>query len=351
MDSDIISLNNKKYAFYKWKFKTEKIAFESKLKNYYNKKNYFRKWFKSRNKRKIVHDLINKKKNVLNNDIINQIYSINDLLIFKIMQYFFGRLQKIMINKEVCDMIDNAYINNYKKIFINRLSSTPKLYKGIIILDSLLKELDKKKAIKKIKNKIRAYYFNEKLKNLLYDKLKRKFIYKIKEIYNVNLNEEELDLIKNGKKLKRIIGKIFKKKAFKKIKNHYQLYKDIDKLNKGMTNLLKKRFMDKFKEKTENKNGFNIIQKIMDRKKCIYAINKLKNIANSPKGIKNQKRINGMKLNNILEKAIRNAIKSDVFNEMKRNDKLINGSNKLKKVMHNRYKKRLLYLLRLTYIL
>ena len=350
MDSDIISLNNKKYAFYKWKFKTEKIAFESKLKNYYNKKNYFRKWFKSRNKRKIVHDLINKKKNVLNNDIINQIYSINDLLIFKIMQYFFGRLQKIMINKEVCDMIDNAYINNYKKIFINRLSSTPKLYKGIIILDSLLKELDKKKAIKKIKNKIRAYYFNEKLKNLLYDKLKRKFIYKIKEIYNVNLNEEELDLIKNGKKLKRIIGKIFKKKAFKKIKNHYQLYKDIDKLNKGMTNLLKKRFMDKFKEKTENKNGFNIIQKIMDRKKCIYAINKLKNIANSPKGIKNQKRINAVKLNNILEKAIRNAIKSDVFNEMKRNDKLINGSNKLKKVMHNRYKKRLLYLLRLTYI-
>ena len=134
MDSDIISLNNKKYAFYKWKFKTEKLAFESKLKNYYNKKNYFRKWFKSRNKRKIVHDLINKKKNVLNNDIINQIYSINDLLIFKIMQYFFGRLQKIMINKEKLGetALGNVYEDDSPdkntKIELNGFLSFNKIY-------------------------------------------------------------------------------------------------------------------------------------------------------------------------------------------------------------------------------
>ena len=238
------------------------------MKNYYNKKKYFGKWLKIKNKRKIIKDLINRKKNAIENDFIKQSKNLNDLLIYKTMQYFFGRLKKIILDVHVFDMLDNSYINNYKKIFMNRITLIPKISKGISMIDKLLKELHKKKAINKIRNKIRTYNLNEKLKNILYDKLKRKFMYKIQQPYNDDSSQKEINLIKKGKKLNRILEKLLKKNVFRKIKNHHHLYKDIDKFKVDITNLLKKKFLDKFKEKIENANGLNKIQKIMDNKRC-----------------------------------------------------------------------------------
>ena len=184
------------------------------------------------------------------------------------MQYFFGRLKKIILDVQVFDMLDNSYINNYKKIFMNRITLIPKISKGISMIDKLLKELHKKKAINKIRNKIRIYYLNEKLKNILYDKLKRKFMYKIQQNYNDDSSQKEINLIKKGKKLNRILEKILKKNVFRKIKNNHHLYKDIDKFKVDITYLLKKKFLNKFKEKIKKANKLNKIQKIMDNKRC-----------------------------------------------------------------------------------
>ena len=354
IDSAIIFLNNKKIkdAFYNWKFKTEKHKFESKLKNHYNIKRCFRKWLKLKNKRRIINDLINKKKNALEDIFIKKSNNIDTLLLYKKKQYFLGRLKKNINNGYVCNLLDNSYINNYKKKLIKRLSFTPRLIKGITKLDKLFKDIIKKNAIKKMKKKIKINNFEKILKNILYKNLKKKFISKIEipEDKDNNLSKEESDLIKNAKRLRRIMNKNLKKYAFDKLNHNNRACKNIDKLRKEIEKILKKKFMNKLKEINEKIKGLNKIQKIIENKKCSDLINKLKDIANSPEGIKNQKRIKCIKFKDIIEKSVINKIKKEVFNKIKRKYNVINGSNKINKIMNDRYKKRLFYLIHLIYV-
>ena len=344
-------LNNKriKGAFYTWKFKAEKHKFESKLKDQYKLKRCFRKWLKLKNKRRIISDLVNKKKNALSEKFIEKSKSIDNILIYKSKQYFIGRLIKNINNQLVCDMIDNSYINNYKRMLMHKLSILPKFVKGFTKLDKTLNDKIKKDAIKKIKKKFKVNSFGEKLKNTLIKKIKEKFLSKIdfnKDYDDTNLDKEEIKIIKSGKKLKRIISK----NAFNKLKNYFQKHKNIDALTKSTEKIFKKKFSENFRDRIDKINAINNIQKIMDKKKKEDFISKLKDISDSSQGKNNQKKIRCIKLKNTLQKIILNKVLKDAFNEIKNNYNIIIGTNNLNKLMSKRYKNRFLYLIQLIYM-
>ena len=358
MNSPSIFLNYKKikFAFYNWKFKTEKRKFENKLKDHYNVKRCFRKWLKLKNKRRIIDDLINRKKNALEEVFIKKSKIIDNLILNKSKQYFLGRLIKNINNQTVCDMLDNSYINNYKKLFIHKLSIVPNLIKGFEQLEKFLDDLIKKNAFETIKKKLRLNNFDNILKNILIKKIKEKFISKIdnkKENDNDKnkINKENPNIIKGCKKTKRIIDNNLKKYGFNRLKNKYETSKNYDNFQKAIENIIKKIFMNKLKNAINKLNGLNNIQKILDKQKSKDLINKLKEIANSPEGIENKKKIQCIKLKNFLEKLILDKVKKDAFNNIKKKYNIIKGTNDLDKLMNNRYKKRLLYLIHLIYIL
>ena len=355
MDNVMNFLNNKKIkdAFYTWKFKTEKKKFDSKLKEHYNLKRCFRKWLKLKNKRRIIDDLINKKKNALTEKFVNTSQNIDNILLKKSKEYFLGRLIKNINNQLVCDMIDNAYINNYKRIFLNKLAKIPNLFKGFNKLLKTLNDKIKKDAIKKIKKKLRVDKFGKELKNILIKKLKEKFLSKIdfnKDYDDKNLDKKEIDIIKSGKKLKRIMDKNLKRYVFNKLMNYFKKYKKYDTLIKSTGKIFKKKFMENFKDKLEKINALNKIQKIMDNKKLEDFINKLKDISNSPEGKNNQKLVRCIKLKIKLQKLLLDKVLKDAFNEIKKKYNIVIGKNKLNKLMNTRYKKRFLYLIHLIYM-
>ena len=276
------------------------------------------------------------------------------MILHKSKEYFFSRLNKNINNSYVCDLLDNSYINNYKKLFIQRLSIIPKLIKGLSILKKLLNKLSKKNAIKKINAKMKLNNFGKKLGNILTKKLKDKFINRVN---NTNsdvenpMNKNALNISKFGKRIKRIIDSNLKRHAFNKIKDNYKMHKKLDKLKNGIKNIFSKMFMNKLKNKFDKINALNKIQKMIDKKKSSDSINQLKNIANSSEGIENQKRLNCIKLKNNLEKLINDKVKKDIFKKLKTIYFDINkGVNKLNKLMNDRYKKRLLYLINLIYV-
>ena len=78
------------------------------MKEHYYLKRCFRKWLKLKNKRRIIGDLINRKKNALSDTFIKKSDKLNELLFKKIKQYFYGRLIKNIINNNVCDILDNV---------------------------------------------------------------------------------------------------------------------------------------------------------------------------------------------------------------------------------------------------
>ena len=352
MESATNYLNNKriKGAFNTWKFKAEKQKCESKLKDHFILKRCFGKWLKIKNKRRIISDLVNKKKNALEEKFVKASKNIDNILLYKTKQYFIGRLIKNVYNQIVCDILDNSYIKNYKRMFIYKLSLKPRLIKGFTKLDKTLNDNIKKDAIKKIKKKLKVNSFGEKLINTLIRKLKEKFISKIefnKDYDDNNLDKEQIKIIKSGKKLKRIISKNLKKYAFNKLKNPFRMYKNVDKLNKYTEKICKKKFLENLKNRIDKINALNNIQKIIDKNKQDIFINKMKNISNSPEGKKNQNIIRCINLKNILKKIILNKVQKDAFHEIKNDYNIIIGGNNLSKLMNTKYKKRLFYLIQL----
>ena len=356
IDSAMVFLNKKRIskAFYKWKFKIEKKKFESKLKDHYNLKRCFRKWLKLKNKRRIINDLVNNKKNALVETFIKKSNTVDKILLNKIKQYFLGRLIKNINNEYACDLLQHLYINNYKKIFIQRLLRKPNLIKGGDILEKLLNELLKKKAIKTMSRKLKVTKFVKKMNDIYVKKIKEKFSDKFDELVKTNEEKEENNeaskLNKFGKKIKRIMNNNLKRYAFNKLKENIKDYKNMDKLIEGIKKIISKFFFEKLKNKLNKINSLKNVQNIIDKNKFSDLINKLKSIANSPEGIKNQKRINCNKLKNILERIINEKVRKRVFNEIKRKYNIINASNRLNKLMNDRYKKRLLYLINMIYI-
>ena len=345
-------LNNKriKGAFYTWKLKSEKQKCESKLKDQFRLKRCFRKWLKLKNKRRIINDLVNKKKNALEEIFVKASKNIDNILLYKSKQYFLGRLIKNIYNQIVCDLLDNSYIKNYKRMLICKLSVAPKLMKGVTKLDKILKDKIRKDAVKKIKKKLKVSIFGKKLKNTLIRKLKEKFISKIefnKDYDDNNLDKEQIKIMRGGKKLKRIISKNMKKYAFNKIKNPFLMYKNVDKLNKYTEKICKKIFLENLKNRIDKINALNNIQKIIDKNKQDNFINKMKNISNSPEGKKNQNIIRCINLKNILQKIILNKVQKDAFHEIKNYYNIIIGANNLSKLMNTKYKKRFFYLIQL----
>ena len=358
INSAINFINNKrkKDAFYIWKFKTDKKNFDRKLKDHYNLKRCFRKWLKLKNKRRIIGDLINRKRNALTYTFIKKSDKLNELLFKKNMQYFFGRLIKNIINNNVCDILDNFYVNNYKNKLIHRLSLKPRLINGISRLDDFLKELYKKRCFRKIRTKGKIYKFTDKIGKILNKKLKEKIMHKIKDKNNENnnrkneLNKKEIDMTKMMKKLKRIMNNCLKRYSFKKLRQNYELKKSMDKLKKIIEKLIKKKFMNKLKEKDKKINELHKIEKIIDKKRIISFLDKLKEISESIEGKENQKRVHYMNLFKLLKKLLIDKEKKEAFIEMKKIYNDINASNILEKLMIERYKKRLLYLINLIYI-
>ena len=356
MNSPSIYLNNKKVklAFYNWKFKTEKKKFEDKLKDHYNLKKCFRKWLKLKNKRRIIDDLINRKKNALEEVFLKKSKIIDNLILNKSKQYFLGRLIKNINNQTVCDMLDNSYINNYKKLFIHKLSIIPNLTKGIEQLEKFLDDLIKKNAFEIIKKKLRLNNFDNIIKNILFKKIKEKFISKIDnkdENNNNKMNKENSNIIKGTEKARKIMDNNLKKFAFNKIKNNYEIYNKYDNLKKAIEKIIKKNFMKNLKNLIDKLNVLNNIQNIIENQKFKDIINKLRDIAKSPEGFENQKKIKCIKLKNFLQKLILDKVKKDAFNAIKKKYNIIKGTNDLDKFMNNRYKKRLLYLIHLIYVL
>ena len=307
MNSPSIYLNNKKVklAFYNWKFKTEKKKFEDKLKDHYNLKKCFRKWLKLKNKRRIIDDLINRKKNALEEVFLKKSKIIDNLILNKSKQYFLGRLIKNINNQTVCDMLDNSYINNYKKLFIHKLSIIPNLTKGIEKLEKFLDDLIKKNAFEIIKKKLRLNNFDNIIKNILFKKIKEKFISKIDnkdENNNNKMNKENSNIIKGTEKARKIMDNNLKKFAFNKIKNNYEIYNKYDNLKKAIEKIIKKNFMKNLKNLIGKLNVLNNIQNIIDNQKFKDIINKLRDIDKSPEGLENQKKIKCIKLKNFFGK-------------------------------------------------
>ena len=263
------------------------------------------------------------------------------------------RLIKFINIKTFCDLIDNAYINNYKRLFLNKLSAIPEpndLNEACINLDKILKNMIKRKVFQELKNKLKVNNFVERIKNTLLKKLKEKFMSKFvsADTENKNMDKKKLNILKGAKKLDKVISNNLKTYAFNKMKDNYQLFKNIiEKLKKAKEKTFKKIFMQRLKEKADQVTGLKNIQKVLDKKKCREALNKLHEIVNSPEDDDNKLRANCKNLKKILAKIILEKAKKPAYNEIKKNYNLNEASNRLNRLMNNRYKKRLLNLIRL----
>ena len=200
-----------------------------------------------------------------------------------------------MNNEYACNLLDRSYINNYKKVFIRKLSNNQNLIKGGEILEKLLNEILKRKAVEIMKKKLQVNTFIKKMNNTLIKKIKEKFMYKFDELVKANEEKEEnkdsIKLNKFGKKIKSIMNNNLKKYVLNKLKENFQLYKNIEKLKKGLEKIIKKIFFEKLKNKLDKINEIKsryslsnitglstIIEKLLLKKTKKNFINELEKI-------------------------------------------------------------------------